>query len=81
MDRGEDRIRQRAYQIWEREGRPEGADLRHWYQAVDEIAEDATASRTSSRSAGDDKLESEWATQATTAPSAPPLFGSDNSRE
>lgn len=81
MGQREDRIRQRAYQIWEREGRPEGADLRHWYQAVEETAQEATASQTSSRSAGDNALESEWATQATTAPSAPPLFGSDNRRE
>ncbi len=31
-------IRQRAYQIWEDEGRPDGADLRHWLQATDELA-------------------------------------------
>lgn len=28
------RIRTRAYAIWEREGRPEGADLDHWLRAV-----------------------------------------------
>lgn len=27
--------RLRAYQIWESEGRPEGRDLAHWYQAAD----------------------------------------------
>ncbi|MDX8442271.1 DUF2934 domain-containing protein [Bradyrhizobium sp. Arg314] len=37
----EDRIRQRAYELWEKEGKPEGADLRFWEQAMDEIdAED-----------------------------------------
>lgn len=34
-----ERIRNRAYQIWEEEGRPEGADLRHWLQAADQLAD------------------------------------------
>lgn len=34
----EDRIRQRAYQIWEQEGRPQGEDMRHWLQAFQEIS-------------------------------------------
>jgi hypothetical protein len=33
----QERIRRRAYFIWQREGRPEGADLRHWVQATAEI--------------------------------------------
>jgi hypothetical protein len=33
MDEREDRIRQRAYGIWEREGRPEGRDRDHWQEA------------------------------------------------
>jgi hypothetical protein len=33
-------IRRRAYQLWEEEGRPEGAELRHWLQACDELAGD-----------------------------------------
>lgn len=33
-----ERIQQRAYEIWENEGRPEGAASRHWDQALDEIA-------------------------------------------
>jgi hypothetical protein len=34
-------IRERAYHIWEREGRPHGRDAGHWQQAVSEIeAED-----------------------------------------
>jgi N-acetylmuramoyl-L-alanine amidase CwlA len=38
------RIRQRAHAIWERHGRPDGADRDHWHQATQEIdAEDATA--------------------------------------
>jgi len=30
-------IRQRAFEIWEDEGRPDGADERHWLQAEDEL--------------------------------------------
>lgn len=43
----DERIRARAYAIWESEGRPEGADLDHWLRAVLELqaeeADDATA--------------------------------------
>lgn len=31
------KIQKRAYEIWEREGRPEGDQDRHWDQASDEI--------------------------------------------
>src|SRR3954465_4557477 len=34
----EQRVRIRAYEIWEREGRPEDRHLAHWQQAVREIA-------------------------------------------
>ncbi|TIY01229.1 MAG: DUF2934 domain-containing protein [Mesorhizobium sp.] len=45
MDR-EERIRRRAHEIWEREGRPEGREREHWDQAVQEIeAEDSEAER------------------------------------
>ena len=39
----EDQIRQRAYEIWEREGRPHGDDMKHWLQAFQEIAASAEA--------------------------------------
>lgn len=40
----EERIRQRAYEIWERDGRPHGRDAEHWQQAAAEIdAETAPA--------------------------------------
>lgn len=32
-----EKIRQRAYEIWENEGRPEGAAERHYAQATDEL--------------------------------------------
>jgi hypothetical protein len=36
LDR-EQAIRERAYAIWEEEGRPEGQHLRHWFRAEAEI--------------------------------------------
>jgi hypothetical protein len=30
-------IAERAYELWETQGRPEGCDLIHWYQAEQEI--------------------------------------------
>ncbi|MBZ9821313.1 DUF2934 domain-containing protein [Mesorhizobium sp. CA4] len=32
-----ERIRQRAHEIWEQAGRPEGAHMEHWDQAVAEV--------------------------------------------
>ena len=38
------RIRERAYMIWERDGRPDGHALMHWVKAREEIeAEDQRA--------------------------------------
>ena len=36
MDR-EDRIRERAYEIWISDGRPEGREKEHWEQAASEV--------------------------------------------
>jgi hypothetical protein len=33
----EQRVRERAYRIWEREGRPDGKSVEHWMQAEAEI--------------------------------------------
>ncbi|MBD8650994.1 DUF2934 domain-containing protein [Rhizobium sp. CFBP 13726] len=35
-----ERVEKRAFEIWELEGRPEGAAQRHWDQAMDELAGD-----------------------------------------
>ncbi|MFO1496925.1 MAG: DUF2934 domain-containing protein [Verrucomicrobiota bacterium] len=35
----QDEIRQRAREIWEREGRPEGRNIEHWLQAESELNE------------------------------------------
>ncbi|MBP2300261.1 DUF2934 domain-containing protein [Azospirillum picis] len=34
------RVRDRAYEIWEREGRPDDRHLDHWTQAAREIGEE-----------------------------------------
>jgi hypothetical protein len=42
MDEKHDRIRVRAFEIWQRAGQPEGSHMKHWHQAMQEIeAEDA----------------------------------------
>jgi hypothetical protein len=38
-ERDEERIRQRAYGIWEREGRPQGRQDEHWFDAEREEAD------------------------------------------
>ncbi|AYN96399.1 MULTISPECIES: DUF2934 domain-containing protein [Pseudomonas] len=37
MDDLEQRIRQRAYEIWEAAGRPDGQGFEHWFQAQREV--------------------------------------------
>ncbi len=37
MDDREQKIRERAYEIWDREGRPLSRELEHWMQAQREI--------------------------------------------
>ena len=37
MGEDEDKIRQRAYEIWENEGRPEGRHDEHWARARQEF--------------------------------------------
>jgi hypothetical protein len=39
----DDRIRRRAHEIWEREGRPHGKDAEHWEQAQREVDAEASA--------------------------------------
>jgi hypothetical protein len=45
------RIRQRAYEIWEGEGRPEGRERIHWLRAEAEFRERLCPGRLSSRGA------------------------------
>ncbi|HEY2704020.1 MAG TPA: DUF2934 domain-containing protein [Candidatus Dormibacteraeota bacterium] len=34
----EERIRSRAYELWEAEGRPEGREVDHWLRAAQEVS-------------------------------------------
>ena len=40
----EERIRRRAHELWEREGRPDGREAEHWDVAERELERDAAAS-------------------------------------
>ncbi len=37
MDSREERIRRRAYELWEQNGRPDGGEMAFWLQAEQEI--------------------------------------------
>jgi len=37
-DRREQAMRERAYEIWENEGRPHGRDLEHWLSAEQQVS-------------------------------------------
>ena len=41
----EERIRARAYEIWEREGRQDGGHEAHWQQAEKELREEESGER------------------------------------
>ena len=45
------RIKARAFQLWESEGRPEGREAEHWDQARQELAEEEGADEGQSRKA------------------------------
>jgi hypothetical protein len=42
-DIAEEPVRIAAYYIWEKEGRPDGEDLRHWYLAIAELSSNGTS--------------------------------------
>lgn len=49
-DSSSDAVSRRAYEIWEREGRPEGCDLRHWLQAEQELGAEPSENRNATAS-------------------------------
>ena len=57
-------IRQRAYEIWEREGKPNDAHERHWRQAEDEIDAARTSKPAAKRKAAAVKPAKQAATPA-----------------
>ncbi|WP_338012496.1 DUF2934 domain-containing protein [Rhizobium sp. Root708] len=66
MSEHEEKIRQRAYEIWEREGRPQGEDMKHWLKAFEEIAAEGAPPKKARRSQG--AAEAKTAKPATTKP-------------
>jgi hypothetical protein len=44
-DISEEPIKVAAYYIWEKEGRPNGEDLRHWYLAIVELSSNVISSQ------------------------------------
>lgn len=56
----ERRIQQRAYELWQAEGQPDGREAHHWSQAEAEFAEaqgkgTSDGARTAARGTGEDK--------------------------
>lgn len=49
MDDDEHRIRERAYRIWEEEGRPEGREHEHWHRARERVAGERSEKDSASR--------------------------------
>ena len=39
------RVQQRAYELWEREGRPQGREQAHWLQAQHEISKSRSGAK------------------------------------
>ncbi|RUV70509.1 DUF2934 domain-containing protein [Mesorhizobium sp. M5C.F.Cr.IN.023.01.1.1] len=68
MDDRIERIRQRAHEIWEREGRPDGREQEHWERATKEIdVEDGQSS--------ENAQNPDAASTATGSPSAEQVTG------
>ncbi len=42
-------ISARAYELWEKEGRPDGRDLAHWFEAERTLQQQATPAATALR--------------------------------
>jgi len=62
-------ISRRAYELWEKDGRPDGNDLRHWLQAEQELRGSAAGS-TSQRNGNDGVTGRYTDTPQTRAPAA-----------
>lgn len=58
-DDRDERIRQRAYEIWQKEGAPEGRQAEHWQQAEREIDGETEPKRGKKAAAKPAKSEAE----------------------
>lgn len=47
----EQRVRARAHEMWEQEGRPEGSHERHWTEAERQVAAESTGTKKPARKA------------------------------
>jgi hypothetical protein len=52
----EEKIRQRAHQMWEADGKPDGRDGEHWHRAVREIDGGGDGDRTETKAEADQTL-------------------------
>ncbi len=74
MDEREQRIRERAYEIWESEGRREGDEIAHWHRARQET-EASSVEQANEEATERFRDGSERRPEGTTALGMPP-FGS-----
>lgn len=74
-----ERVRARAYQIWEHEGRPQGRHEGHWMQALQELAEaepvEAVASPGPAAPVPDPTTNQDRAAETAPAGAVPPAHG------
>ena len=68
----QEQVRERAYQIWEREGRQDGRAEEHWWQAEQELAEPAESAASDIVAAAPAAAESRTNGSAKPAKSAAP---------
>lgn len=66
----DDAIRDRAYLIWEREGRPHGRDYEHWVQAQIELAAESRRNGTAEPAAPARKAAAKAKTAVVKKPAA-----------
>ena len=74
----EDQVRQRAYQLWEQEGRPEARSDEFWFRAMQEIR--GTAGVDGSSPAPETADEVDLDGEQSFPASDPPSFTSTNAR-
>lgn len=55
----EDRVRRRAYEIWEREGKPNGHDREHWERAGREMGDEDIGKSTGSAREAEDNAQTD----------------------
>jgi hypothetical protein len=67
-----DAVRERAYQIWEREGRPHGRDFEHWVRAQVELTVEARSNSNNPKKSAAPTRSRSTAARATPAKASKP---------